>query len=465
MIVAVPSAQESPPQFLCGPGPNDQYQFCAPQGKNGDFYIAIPQRAPEQNDIQRIQSWFSNTTEAPTPVAEVPAGLNFPARSRVYNVTNFIPSFVHRRNGTRDDVVGPNCYQTALVSAGYARFDGYYVGTDEFRYYLKRDFEPVHCGRAPVGSIVVYEKKGYQIPYDAGDHAAVIILGGFIFQKGGYQNYYPYEVATIDGAMQLVLDHWRPSPDDRWSIPSDPGSGSDYDHVCYQRRMTPLERTTSSTKRDRNWFLPIFRYYRRRLEEIKGKTGSDFKDNLIDIMTIENAWKILGDFGDRVGSLNPMDELLKIDADIVEEYLRFKSLLEEYDEKMMTYVPIKTPWQRIDLYRDYYVRLDEGFKEELNLYLELMNVETTLRPAVIEQFEQRIRSYDPKEFGQPGIKRGIPYFDELKGAIHAAGQQRLGVSEGAAAYELPQDRVVWDLDRHYRYNEGEETQQPVGLHE
>jgi hypothetical protein len=393
-----------------------QYTFCAPDDAPGDYFVAIPENQSQQNDIPRIRSWFGDQPGTPQLIEEPLSDVGAFEHARVYRVTDFIPKIISTRNGTRDDVVGPNCYQTALTAAGYPGFQGRYVHTDEFRYYLRRDFTQIYCPKASFGSLVVYDTT--LIPFDAGDHAAFHLLGSLIFQKGGWQNYYPYEISTMEGAMQDVDSHWRPAPEDRFGGP--PTSGldpDDYKSMCYDRRTSPLQRNTSSTVKDREWFLPLFQYYNDRLEEVSRYTGSNFKENRIALLTIENMWRVLREFGDRVGNFNPLDELLTIDDNIVQEYLKLESYSWQYDVMSQTYDPKKNRWQLEDLYRERYVLFDKDFYEELKLYLRLMKVPEAKWDKVIKEVEERIRSYDPVQFAASGGAVGIPYFDILKDVI------------------------------------------------
>lgn len=403
-----------PSPFICSQ--TNQYTFCAPDDAMGDYYIAIPEDRSQQNDVSRIRSWFGTQSGTPQLINEPPAGVDAFAHSRVYRVTDLIPKIVATRNGTRDDVVGPNCYQTALTAAGYTGFQGRYVHTEEFRYYLKRDYSQVYCPKAQFGALIVYDTS--LISFDAGDHAAFHLLGSLIFQKGGWQNYYPYETSTVENAMQDVDSYWRPAPEDRFGGPQTSGlNPADYDHMCYEKRTSPLERDTSSTVRDREWFLPLFQYYSDRLAEISSYTWSDFKQRRIALLTIENMWRVLRDFGERVGNFNTHEVLLTIDDNIVQEYLKLESLSWQYDVMSQTYDQIRNRWQLEELYRQRYVVFDEDFYTELRLYLELMKVPESKWTNIIKKVEERIRSYDPVQFAATGGTAGIPYLDIVKEVV------------------------------------------------
>lgn len=467
MIGSIPAAKDFQqlPNYICTS--NNRFSFCAPE-RSGDYYMAIPQNSSSENDQNNIRSWFENYSATAVPVLNPPQEFAGMQNYRFYNVTSFIPLFIQNRNGTRDDVVGPNCFQAALVSAGYTGFSGRHVSPDEFEYYLRRDFTPVYCGKIEAGALIVYDT--YISTYDAGDHAAYHILGGLVFQKGGWENYYPYENTTIDGAMNAVGSHWRPAPEDRFGNPTWPGANMKWQHLCYERRAQPLERTTSSTPRDRNWFLPLIEYYTKRLERISNLTWSNFKQNRIDLLTIENMWRLQSEFRDRVGSVNPSETLMSIDDDIIEPYLKLDSLSWQYQAMVDTYYPIKTPWHLEDLYREHYVNFNDDFYEELKLHLQLLGAPKSKWDEIIADVVTEIKTYDPVQLAHTSGR--VPYFSILQKAIaaHPAGspsdsQKISSISECAAADKFAQDGIMRYLLWQDWNDEGEEAQEPVGFGE
>ncbi len=407
-------AQQTPLQYTCSS--NNQFTFCASQG-SGDYYVAIPRSQSPQNDISRIRDWFHNSNYTPQPINDPPAGTDVFENTRVYRVTDFLPKIVTARNGVRDDVVGPNCYQTVLTAEGYQGVQGRYVDTSEFRYYLKRDFQEASCSKNIYGSIVVYDTT--LIPFDAGDHAAFHLLGSLVFQKGGWQNYYPYEVATVDGAMQLINEHWRPPPEDRFGGPPTQGPEEHYNYMCYERRTSFPERHTSSTARDRDWFLPLIQYYNARLQEISRYTWTDFKERRITLLTIENMWNVTSDFRERIENMGPYDNFidveLRIDDYIIEAFEKLKSLSWQYDVMTQTYDPMRNRWQLEDLYKARYVIFDDNFYDELKLYLRLLKIPETRWGTITVKFVEKIKTYDPLYLAQ--YNQRIPYLNILREVV------------------------------------------------
>jgi hypothetical protein len=467
VIGSAPAASgfQPPPNYICTS--NSQYSFCAPQA-SGDYYIAIPQNSPSQNDQTRIRSWFNNYAATAVPVSQPPQEFSSIQGYRFYNVTSFLSAFILSRNGTRDDVVGPNCYQAVLTSAGYAGFYGRHVSPDEFEYYLKRDYLPVYCGKIKYGALIVYD--AYPTTYDAGDHAAFHLLGGLVFQKGGWEHYYPYENTTIEEAMNSIGSYWRPAPEDRFGNPTWPGASVKWQHLCYEKRPEPLERTTSSTARDRNWFLPLIEYYTKRLENVSNFSWNDFKQNRIDLLTIENMWHLQAEFNERVGNFNPLEVLLSIDDNIAEAHFKLHSLSWQYQAMVDTYYPIKTRWHYEALYREHYVNFNDDFYEELKLYLELLNAPKSKWDEIIADVVAKIKTYDPVQLAN--TSGAVPYFSILEKAIAAHpdnsasdSQKTSSIPEGTSTYKFPQDGIMRYLLGQDWYNKRKEAQESGGFGE
>jgi len=411
------SVGQNPP-FICST--TSDYTFCAPK-KSGDFYLAVNPTQPAQKDVERIRSWFGSPYVSPQPVSAAPAGIVIPGGARIYNVTNFLPRIVTARNGTLGDFPGPNCYHATLTALGYPDVHDRYVDTDEFRYYLKRDFTQASCRDAPFGSVIVYNPTYEPQQYDAGIHAAFHLLGALVFQKGLWETHYPYEIATIEGAMQAANSHWRPRREDRFGGDlTKPDPKLTYKFLCYQKRKNPLPRATSSTKKDRTWFLPLMQYYSRRIEEASKLMWSEFPSKRIDLLTIENMWRVKREF--RTLDYNPIDVLLSIDDAVVSAYLKLVSLSWQYQAISDTYDPIregisKQQWEK--RYREHYVTFDSNFYNELKLYLKLLEVPEKKWESIIQYVVKKIKTYDPVQFSQSNGTLGIPYFDILKEAIQA----------------------------------------------
>lgn len=399
---------------------NGDALFCAPTKAGGDFYLALTKPAdPESRVAARIAELLGNARTSPQ-MTRTPEGMPLLPGARVYRVTSALPPFVVEKNGTEEKGVGPNCYQSALAAAGEQRFRGRYIHDAEFRYYLKRDYEPLPCSAAiPLGAIVVYDRA--PLAFDAGDHAAFHLLGNVIFQKGGWQTHYPYEVATMDGAMKAVHSHWRPAPEDRFGSPSrDPTSGETFQKLCYRKSAAQRPRATTHEAKDRSWFLPLFKYYNRRMEGVMHLAWGDFRKGRLDLLTVENLWRLLNNFRNRLGNYDTDRALLSIDDDIAEEYLKLESFNHQYDSMAQAYDPVRegsAERQREELYQKHYVTFDRNFDEELELYLELLGAPKADRAGIAARAVVATKRYDPAALAKSGGGRGIPYLDIVRAAM------------------------------------------------
>ncbi|MFH0798730.1 MAG: hypothetical protein V2A66_00955 [Pseudomonadota bacterium] len=409
--------QSDLPAFVCGTA--EDYTFCAPQKTPGDYYLALTGDAASTPaaDISRIQALLQGSRQLPEKVKSIPKGMTVPPQARVYRVNGLLPRFVVEKNG-REDGLGPNCYQAALVLNGYEDAKGRYVDSSEFRYYLKRDFAPSSCDDLNAfGTVVVYDLPSSE--YGAGHHAAIHLLGGVVFQKGDVQTYYPYEVALLDSAMKAVSSHWRPDPADRFGGPKrDPVANASFEKLCYRKVASPKTRTTKADHKDRSWHLPLFQYYIRRMEKAAALQASEFRQKRMDLLSVENMWKALEDFRERIGNYGADDVLLSIDDDIAQAYLKLHSLSWQYDTMTQAYSPLRDGIATIQLealYRDHYATFDAAFHEELRFQMELRKVPKEKQGAVAEKVVAEIKVYDPATLAKHNKR--VPYYSIIDEAI------------------------------------------------
>lgn len=446
-IIPTPTAP-----YLCSSTP--EYTFCAPQRAGGDFYIAVgaDSNLSPSADVQNIQTWMRNPQKAPEFAAAPPEGLALAPGARLYRVNALLPPFVVEKQGTSESIVGSNCYQGAFSSDGCDDCRGRYLHTEEVSYRLKRDYVAWACSvPAAYGAIAIYDRG--PMPYDAGEHAAYVLLGGpqdkLVFQKGGWPAYYPYEIAPMREAMAASLSHWKPDPKDRFGTPRPPSSDG-YEVMCYRRNPTPPARAQASTAQDLQWFLPLFEYYGQRLRKAETLSWGDFQKGRIDLLTIENVWRILADFRKRIGMFDMNNVLLGLDDRVAEGYLRLESLDWQYQAMVEAYDPIKE-WsaarQLEELYRQHYVTIDGAFREELGRILSLWKVPDGVRDDIAAEFVKRIQAIDPVPFAQSNGAQGIPYFDLLIGAVQVkipGWRPPAGFGDRPGAFGFSKDRRAVD---------------------
>ncbi len=403
-----------PDAHTCGGKADGGYTFCAPKRGGGDFFIGLDKSSAPENDLPAIKALFKSPACNPAP-ASMPPGGSMPAGSRVYVVNSCLPAFVREWAGRGADGVGQNCYGAALFAAGYERMKGRYADPEEAAYYLKRDYSPAPCmSKRAMGNIVIYSRS--KSPFDAGEHAAFELPGGLVFHKGGWKANYPYEIVLLHGAMKAILAHYLPTGDERFGPGPDPSDYEGFSPRCYSQKSALMKRKTSSTRQDRMWFLPLMEHYSQGLRTAAGFVWGEFAKNRMSLLSVENMWRVLRAFSNRLGNADAQRALLSLDDGVAEAYLELKSLSWQHGAMAGTYAPISARRRGADLeklYREHYMRFDAEFSRETMLYLKLLRVPVAFRAAVQKSFEKRLREYDPAAFASSDGARGIPYMDEL----------------------------------------------------
>lgn len=423
--IAVSATEEA---HVCGKGASNDYTFCAPKQAGKDFYVGVHRDAGAggANDILLIKSLFGTPACRPKTTAGAPAGKAMPEGARIYLVNSCLSGFLLDHAVKAASQIGPNCYGTALSAAGYDR-PGYdrlrdrYVDGAEFVYYLKRDFKETACSTShSYGNVVVYDRR--PSPFDHGAHAALELPGQLVFHKGDWMTNYPYEIVAMDGAMQAIYSHYVPRGNERFEPPPDPADYEGYKATCYAEKSGLISRTTSSTKRDRAWFLPLMEFYAKRLREASKFAWGEFKDKRVDLLMVENMWRVLREFEGRIGSSDQINVLLGIDDAVSEAYLEMASLRSQYQAMAGVYAPIggrHAKEELEELYREHYMTFDRRFEEELAMHLELLKVPAASRKAVVKAFTAQLKKFDPVKFAASDGSEGIPYMEELTKAIRS----------------------------------------------
>ena len=417
---AVASATDA--DFICGRDTSSSYTFCAPRKAGGDFYIGIVSgfSTSKGNDIPLIKGLFGTPACRPEAVTQPPAGTPMPKDARAYKVSTCVSRFVDDHATKEATRVGPNCYGTALAAVGYEKARDRYVDGEEFVYYLTRDFRQIPCASSgPYGNIVVYDRRSTS--FDHGAHAAYELPGQLVLHKGDWKTNYPWEIVAMNGAMQAILSHYVPTGNDRFDPPPDPADYEGYNTACYTQKGGLHTQPTSSTQRDSSWFLPLMDYYARRLSDASKLAWGEFKSKRVDLLTIENMWRVLREFSGRPGGVSTK-ALLGISSGIAETYLELKSLDDQYQAMAGIYAPISDRHRKEELeelYRMHYVTIDQDFDRELNLYFGLLGVPQASRAAVRNDFLARLKRDDPVKHASSDGAEGFPYLEELTRSIRA----------------------------------------------
>lgn len=280
-------------------------------------------------------------------------------------------------------------------------------------------------GRRVLGFDVARQGARILTGADAGEHASVNLLGGLVFQKGGFADYCAYRIVRITSAM-VSIEMKRESPFDPKPEPLDDKNF----RIKTYRRLLPGE--GPKFERDMELsaafapLLPLIEYYAARLDAVKGFSWSDFENNRIDLLTMENFWR----------ALRKMDEALSLRSDrmralaglpenIAEGYLKLQSLKWQYQAMVDRFAPDSERWSPgrkeeylKELYRAHYVHADsETFRAEIRAHLKMRGVAEERAETIIDSVAAKIKGIDPVIFAPSDGARGIEFEKILEGEI------------------------------------------------
>lgn len=119
---------------------------------------------------------------------------------------NFNPGqFIQKMFNSPGDFHGPNCYNTALISAGVMRPNQIrYVSPEEFEAILKQNFVP-RPNRA-AGDVIVFDASASR------GHAAFYLGDNLVFHKKSYGTYYGYRITSVENVGVIEKNEWTPGP-------------------------------------------------------------------------------------------------------------------------------------------------------------------------------------------------------------------------------------------------------------
>lgn len=115
------------------------------------------------------------------------------------------PAFVKKMFNRQGDFHGPNCYNTALITAGVMKLNQVrYVSPEEFEALLKLNFAPKSSASA--GDVIVFDAQSSR------GHAAYYLGDNLVFHKKSYGTYYHYRIAPIENVGVVEKKEWTPNP-------------------------------------------------------------------------------------------------------------------------------------------------------------------------------------------------------------------------------------------------------------
>lgn len=259
---------------------------------------------------------------------------------------------------------------------------------------------------------------------DHGEHGAVMLLGGMVFQKGCFGTYCGYKIVPVARAMSSI-EIEQP----RWGQPPRPERDEDFSSRCFvrtERNYAQVFGFNMKLSHDMERYLPIMAYYIARLRAVKDKSWSDFKESRIDLLTVENMWTLLNEMeGVMRAEPNPMNALLRIEARTAEMYLELLSLKWQYQAMVEKFAVFSDRWddgkireELRRLYRERYVHPESPeFEAEVGAQLESRGVDRIRWPSIVSKVIAKVREYDPESFAQYDGSKGIPLREIIEVAI------------------------------------------------
>jgi len=259
---------------------------------------------------------------------------------------------------------------------------------------------------------------------DPGVHGAIMLLGGMVFQKGCFGTYCGYRIVPADKGMSSIE-----IKQERWTPRREPEKDDRYRYTSYVLTdRDPVERFGFNLElSDRlSPYVTLMRHYLQRFRAIKDKSWSDFKENRIDLLSVENIWKVLRDMQELMrGEPSTMNALLRIDPEIAEMFLELKSFKWQYQAMADKFDPFKNTCSREktmrkleELYRDHYINPDsEVFRDEIIAHLQMREVAEGRWDEIIAAVVGRVGGYDPVEFSKSNGAKGIPFAEILDEVI------------------------------------------------
>jgi hypothetical protein len=259
---------------------------------------------------------------------------------------------------------------------------------------------------------------------DSGQHGALMLLAGMVFQKGCYGDWCGYRIVPATAAMSSIE-----IKADKWSPPPQPENDHHYIYTAYfPSKGDPFERfgfdAELSAKIEA--YLPTMRYYIERFRKVKDLRWEAFRKSRIDLLTIENMWGLVGRVNEMLRKdFNTMTALLRISPQAAEDFLELTSLQWQYQAMVDKFWPFRDTWSQskvkeelATLYREKYFHPEsEEFRLEVIAHLRSRGVSEDRWEAIISGIVEQIRDIDPVKFSRFDGSQGIKFFDILDAAI------------------------------------------------
>lgn len=265
-----------------------------------------------------------------------------------------------------------------------------------------------------------------------GVHAAVVLLGGTVFQRGGWHDDHTNMVVPAAVAMSSI----EPISDDPF-YPAKRARDDKYtSRVIRQIPESELKERMRGQVIDQELTaavgkcLLLLEYYSRRMQAVANAKGT-FSKNRLNLLTMENVWNILSKLEEKIRSSfrGTARSLLRLRDDVAQEFLRFRSLKWQYNAMVQRYSTLSRAAGRSkkirymqDLYREHYIDPDsDAFAKEINAHLRMRRVESQKFPAIrayaIKRIKEQATEAHLLEYAKSNGSKGINFFKILEEAI------------------------------------------------
>lgn len=287
------------------------------------------------------------------------------------------------------------------------------------------DFEPPGGGMGFASPAEAVPWKKIIPGVDPGVHGAVTLIAGMVFQKGCFGRHCAYRIVPADRAMSSI-ELGQPRPFEPRQEPDKDENFTGRTYVRTERDSRENFGFNEELSGRLSAYVVLIGHYIDRIRAIKDRTWGDFKDNRIDLLSVENLWRLLTELQDAMRvEPNPINALLRIDPEIAESILELTSLKWQYQAMVDAFAAFSNRWttdrinkELAELYRGHYIHPDgDDFRREIEAHLAMRGVSTDRWDAIAARVIGEVKTYNPVDFAQSNGGRGIPFGDIVDRAV------------------------------------------------
>ncbi|MCK4856360.1 MAG: hypothetical protein KAT58_00165, partial [candidate division Zixibacteria bacterium] len=265
-----------------------------------------------------------------------------------------------------------------------------------------------------------------------GVHAALVLLGGLVFQRGGWDEDHVNMIVPAAQAMSaieaIIRDKFYP-----------PEKANDEDFASKAiRKLSPEELALREDERvideelsaEIAAYAPLIEHYTGRLLAVSCFQWSEFANNRVDLLTMENIWSILSDIEKKLGKQGDgmIRVLQSIDENVAKAYLKLRSLRWQYQAMVNRYdspgradSSAKKKRRQKKLYQEYYIHPgSKAFRNEIKAHLVVRAVAPKKRAGIIKLVIAQLKKVDPVRLVKGYGADQINFFEILNQAIEEA---------------------------------------------